>query len=60
MVEHSDLDDENFLALTGMEYAFVEKDDYFSSRTIEIYMYAKNQRTIKQACYNLSYVNDIN
>jgi len=56
MVDHSDLDDEKFLTLTGMEYAFIEKDDYLSSRTIEINMIAKNQHNTKQVCYNPSYV----
>lgn len=56
MVDHSDLDDEEFLTLTGLEYAFVEKSDYFSSRTIELNMYAKNQHEEKQVCFNPSYV----
>lgn len=56
MVDHSELDDSDFIMLTGMEYAFVEKDDYFSARTIELNLLAKKQHNTKQICFDPSYV----
>lgn len=56
LVDHSDLDDEDFLTLTSMEYAFVEKQDYFSSRTIELNLFAKDQHNTTHVCYDPSYV----
>ena len=50
LVDHSDLDDEDFLTLTSMEYAFVEKQDYFSSRTIELNLFAKDQHNTTHVC----------
>ena len=56
LVDHSELDDENFLMLTGMEYAFIEKDDYFVSKTIELNMFAKDQHNETQVCFDPQYV----
>jgi len=56
IVDHSDLDDEEFLTITGLEYAFVESDDYWTSRTIELNMFAKDQHNVKQVCFDESYV----
>ena len=56
LVDHSELDDESFLTLTSMEYAFIEKDDYFSSRTIELNLFAKDQHNTRQVCFTPSYV----
>lgn len=56
LVDHSDLDDDEFLTITSMEYAFVEKDDYFQSRTIELNLFAKDQHNTTQICYDPSYV----
>ena len=56
LVDHSDLDDEDFLTITGVEYAFVEKEDYWSSKTIEFNMFAKNQHNVTQVCFDPSYV----
>ncbi len=56
MVDHSNLDDSDFLTITGMEYAFVEKDDYWTSRTIELNFFAKDQHNVKHVCFNKKYV----
>lgn len=56
LVDHSDLNDDDFLMLTGMEYAFIEKDDYPSSRTIELNMFARDAHNETQVCYAPSYV----
>jgi hypothetical protein len=55
-VDHSDLDDDDFLTITSMEYGFVEKDDYLQSRTIELNFFAKDQHNTTQICYDPSYV----
>ena len=56
LVEHSELDEPDFLMLTGMEYAFIEKEDYCSSRTIELNLFAKEQKNTTQVCYDPRYV----
>lgn len=56
LVDHSELDDDEFLTLTGMEYAFIEKEDYCSSRTIELNLFARDQHNTVQVCYDPSYV----
>lgn len=56
VVDHSDLDDEDFLAITGMEYGFVEKEDYFTSKTIEFNFFAKDRYNVKQVCFDPSCV----
>ena len=55
LVDHSDLDDDEFLTITSMEYAFIEKDDYFQSRTIELNLFAKDQHNTAQICYDPSF-----
>lgn len=52
LVDHSDLDDEDFLAITGMEYAFQEAGDWRTSRTIEFNFFAKDQHNTKYVCFN--------
>jgi hypothetical protein len=52
LVDHSDLDDDDFLTITSLEYGFCEKTDYFVSRTIELNMFAKDQHNTTQVCYN--------
>ena len=42
LVDHSDLNDEDFLALTGIEYAFMEQPDYCLSKTIELNIIGQN------------------
>lgn len=56
LVDHSDLNDPDFLALTSVEYGVVEKDDYFVSRTIELNLFAKDPHNVTQVCYDPSYV----
>ena len=56
LVDHSDLDDADFLTITGMEYAFIEKENYAESRTIELNLFAKDQHNTTQICYKPSYV----
>ncbi len=56
LVDHSDLNDPEFLAITGVEYAFVELEDYFPSRTIELNMFAKDPHNVTQVCYDPQYV----
>lgn len=56
LVDHSDLNDPDFLAITGVEYAFVELEDYFPSRTIELNMFAKDPHNVTQVCYDPQYV----
>lgn len=55
MVEHSDLDDEDFLTITGMEYAFFG-GKYNVSPTIELNFYAKDQKNTTHVCFNPRYV----
>lgn len=56
LVDHSDLNDPDFLALTATEYAFMEKEDYVRSKTIELNLFAKDPHNTKQICYDPSYV----
>lgn len=56
LVDHSDLDDPDFLTITGMEYAFGEKDDYYTSKTIELNFFAKDQHNVRQVCFDPSCV----
>lgn len=56
LVDHSALDDKDFLMITGMEYAFIEKDNYNESRTIELNLFAKDQHNTTQVCFNPKYV----
>ncbi len=56
LVDHSELDDKDFLAVTGMEYAFGEKDDYYTSKTIEFNLFAKDQHNVRQVCFDPSCV----
>ena len=56
IVDHSELDDTDFLTITGMEYGILEKSDYFSSKTIELNFFAKNQHNVKHVCFDKEYV----
>ncbi len=51
LVDHSALNDNEFIILTAMEYAFLEKEDYAISRTIELNLYAKDPHNTTQVCY---------
>ncbi|MBR6764924.1 MAG: PHP domain-containing protein [Clostridia bacterium] len=57
LVDHSELDDDEFLTITSMEYGFVEDDDdYWKSRTIEFNLFARDQHNVKQICFDPAYV----
>lgn len=57
IADHSDLDDEKFLMLTGCEYAVMEKyGNYNESKTVEFNLIAKDQHNVNQICYNPKYV----
>ena len=56
LVDHSDLTDENFLALTAFEYAFIEKEDYGVNRTVEFNLFAKDPHNTTQVCFDPKYV----
>ena len=52
LVEHSDLDDEDFLALTSVEYAVCERKNYNQARTLEFNFFAKDQHNETQVCFS--------
>ena len=52
LVDHSDLNREDFLMLPGYEYAFVEDVPYPQARTIELNLYPRKPGEIKQICFN--------
>lgn len=52
LVEHSELDDENFLTLTAVEYAVCEKKDWNHARTVEFNMFARDQHNTTQVCFS--------
>ena len=56
LVDHSDLTDPEFLPITATEYAFVEKEDYFVSSTIELNLFAKDPHNVTQVCFDPKYV----
>ncbi|MBE6647844.1 MAG: PHP domain-containing protein [Ruminococcaceae bacterium] len=56
LVDHSDLDDEDFLTLTSLEYAFIENKPYSHARTIELNMFARDQHNETQVCFDPAYV----
>lgn len=58
LVDHSDLDDADFLTITGYEYAIIEKDmkDYVTSRTVEFNLFAKDQHNVTQVLFDPSTV----
>ena len=52
LVDHSELDDENFLTLTSYEYAICEKTDWNHARTLEFNLFAKDQHNETQVCFS--------
>ena len=52
LVEHSELDDEDFLTLTSYEYAIVEKKSWLEAKTIEFNMFARDQHNTVQVCFS--------
>ncbi len=59
LVDHSDLDDPDFLTVTGFEYAFCESrtfEDWPYTRTMEFNLFAKDQHNVTQPCFDPEYV----
>lgn len=55
LVDHSDLNDDEFLTITGYEYAFVEfsePTDYPKSHTLEFNLFARNPHNENHICFN--------
>lgn len=52
LVDHSELNQEDFLLLPGYEYAFIEDVPYPEARTIELNLYPRNSYDLKQICFN--------
>lgn len=52
LVEHSELDDEDFITLTAVEYAIIEPTDWLRARTIEFNMFARDQHNTTQVCFS--------
>ena len=49
---HPELDDENFLALTAVEYAIVERVDWNRARTVEFNLFARDQMNETHVCFS--------
>lgn len=64
LVDHTDLNDSEFLCINGYEYAFAEGGvtgltdpaKYKKARTMEFNLYAKDPGNIKQVCFNPEWV----
>jgi hypothetical protein len=59
LIDHSELDDDGFLALTGYEFAFCENwgaAEYPRSRTFEFNLFAMDQHNMTQVCFNPKYI----
>lgn len=56
LVDHSDLNLPDFLMLTGYEYAFIEKEDYALSKTVELNLFACDPHNDTQVCFDPRYV----
>ena len=56
LVDHSYLDDPDFLTITGMEYALGEDKPWYDKLTLEYNFYARDQHNTTQVCYNPEYV----
>ncbi len=54
LVDHSDLNDDNFLTLTSYEYAIIESVEggYPVARTIEFNLFAKEPHNLTQVCFD--------
>lgn len=52
LVDHSELNQEDFLLLPGYEYAFIEDVPYPEARTIELNLYPRKPHGFKQICFN--------
>ena len=64
LVDHSDLNDPDFLMLTGYEFAFCESgeaawrsgDVYLHDRTLELNLFARDPHNVKQVCFDPRYI----
>ena len=52
LVDHSELNQDDFLMLPGYEYAFIEDVPYPEAKTIELNLYPRKPHEIKQICFN--------
>ena len=52
IVDHSDLNDDDFLTITGYEYAFIEDKDYSFAKTLELNLFARDPHNETQICFN--------
>ena len=52
LVDHSDLNDPDFLMLTGYEYAISTDTPYRYSSTIELNIYPRDPHNVVQVCFN--------
>ena len=52
LVDHSELNQEDFLLLPGYEYAFIEDVPYPEARTIELNLYPRKAQGFRQICFN--------
>ena len=52
LVDHSCLNDSDFLTVTSYEYAFIEdRENYPCSRTVEFNLFARNPHNTTQVCF---------
>ena len=51
IVDHSELDDEDFLTLTSVEYAICEDKPKVAMRTVEFNMFARDRHNVTQVCF---------
>lgn len=56
LVDHSDLDEPDFLMLPGYEYAFMEDKPYPYARTLELNLYPREPGNLTQVCFDAKYV----
>ena len=52
LVDHSDLNDPDFLMLTGYEYAIIEPKPYRYAKTIELNIYPRDPHNTTHVCFN--------
>ena len=56
LVDHSNLDDEDFITITGYEWAVIEKEDYSTSKTMEFNLLARQQHNTTHICFDPKYI----
>jgi hypothetical protein len=52
LVDHSDLSTDDFLMVTGYEYAILEDADYLDAKTVELNLYPLDPHNEKHICFN--------